>query len=207
MSNSGNSAKHFKSMSNAGEVDVKTVGEITRSKYLKMIAQTAVQTMLTLYEGGKNVMSTRMMPSAKHPEFGSLMITKKMLDSAQESIAVSPEFLTFAAVKGSPIVAVFACTHVNTPPEALSHVIQNGNYDMVPSMAVYKALFNPHTPFKDVLVGWHKIDPEMILKDSPALADREEEYVELLAQHGLTVEEAEMLPPEWLIKTLFEGSA
>lgn len=185
------------------DLEVKTVKlDFIRQVHFKVVAHAVAQKAFTLYGNSIPVSLRGQLP----PGYDGMMITKTMLDSVQNSMVVSLEFLTFTAVHGSPILETFAAMHVNTPSVALSHIVQTGDYDMIPSMAVYKALFNPHTPFKDVLVGWHKIDPEMVLKDSPALLEREEEYVELLAQHDLTLEEAEALPPEWLIKTLFDNT-
>lgn len=147
--------------------------------------------------------------SNHNPEFDKfwdLKITKRMFNSVEYSMVVSPEFLSFAAQAGSLTVAVFAGKHVNTPVEALTFIIEKEKYTTSHSLAVYMALENPHTPIRDVVIGWHRIMPKSHLNYSPAFTDRKEEFLQMLAEYGLTISDLDKIPAEWVIKTLFEGS-
>ena len=127
--------------------------------------------------------------------YASVYLHPVDLKNILHALIVSPQFLTTIAQHDKPYVREVAASHLNTPQKILSNMLHDSSTNVS-----WAALENPQTPFKDVLIAWHEKMPEGTLWDSPAVFEREEELLELLAQYNITEEESKKIPAQWLVQ-------
>lgn len=119
------------------------------------------------------------------------------LKSITTCMVISPEFLSSIAKHDKGYIRAIAAEHVNTPPDVLKEMLKDK------SMVIhYAALENPQTPFKAVLLEWHKKIPGGTVWDSPAVLERKEELLQLLSDYDITEEESKTLPARWIVNIL-----
>lgn len=92
-----------------------------------------------------------------------------------------------------------------TPPHVLAWLVKNED-----ARVANEALQNPNCPFRlqflnhintEYIEGLDYIKGDKISQSRVAVA-RRAEYETMLAQYGLTVEEADSMPSEWLVKLI-----
>lgn len=116
------------------------------------------------------------------------------LKNIANCMIVSPEFLSSIAEHDKDYIRAIAAEHVNTPPDVLQKMLKDK------SMIIHHAaLENPQTPFKAVLLEWHKKLPEGTVWDSPAVVERHSDLLNLLEQYNISEEESRGMPARWVI--------
>lgn len=113
------------------------------------------------------------------------------------SLVVTPDFLDAIAEHDKAFIRAVAAEHPNTSPETLTSLL----YDSSP-IVYFAAIENPYTPFKEVFLRWHRLMPTTSLASLPAKVDREEDYMAMLENYDITLEDLERLPMSWLVSLL-----